>query len=310
MFAARGGATSPTLPDVATDPLARAIAVVNGKGGTGKTSITANLGGLVADSGRRVLLVDLDPQGNLAVDLGYTGDDGRGLLASVATGQPLQPLCDVRPRLDVLSGGAALEDLAAVALSRAGRGQQPLTRAYRDLLAGVAADYDLVVVDCPPGLRVLQEMALAGARWVLIPTRSDEASLDGMSLVADRFSAARADNPDLQLLGVLLWGVSSRATRLRAAVRESIARDLGGDAHLLDSTVRYVEAAAVDARRRGQLVHELERDVAAQPAFHARLRDPDSSAPLAASAVGLAADYAALAREVLARLATREQVAA
>ena len=292
--------------------LQRCIAVINAKGGTGKTSTVANIGGLAAAAGHRTLLVDLDPQGNLAVDLGYSGDDGKGLYGALTLDVPFAPLTDVRPDLDVLPGGRLLEDLAAVAAARTARGGADLTQGFRHALAAAAQPYDLVLIDCPPGLRVLQDMALGASAYALIPTRTDEASLAGMSLVADRFTAARTANPGLQLLGVVLWGVTRTATRVRTAVRASVQADLGATAPVFETVVRYVEAAAVDARRRGQLIHELEADVAKAPKFYERLRagTRGASEPLAPSASGLAEDYAALTREVLSRLAALEAVPA
>ena len=94
--------------------LSQAVAVINGKGGTGKTSIVANVGGLLAAGENRVLLVDMDPQGNLSRDLGYAdaSDHGKGMFDAVMSGTPLAPLTDVRPGLDVVAGGARLEDLS------------------------------------------------------------------------------------------------------------------------------------------------------------------------------------------------------
>src|ERR1700712_5236535 len=84
--------------------LERTIAVINGKGGVQKTTVAANVGGLLAASGYRVLLVDMDPQGNLAEDLGYTGgeidDAGQALAASLTFGGPLVPATEVRQNLD------------------------------------------------------------------------------------------------------------------------------------------------------------------------------------------------------------------
>lgn len=96
--------------------LSRLIAVINGKGGVFKTSlVAANLGGLLADGGPRVLLVDLDPQGNLAEDLGYAnqGDGGRSLAASLCFGGEPNRLTGVRPNLDLIAGGPHLDDAAA-----------------------------------------------------------------------------------------------------------------------------------------------------------------------------------------------------
>src|SRR5690349_12351011 len=102
--------------------LARVIAIVNDKGGVGKTSIAANLGGQFAGAGYRCLLVDLNRQANLADDLGYRGseidDEGAGLLGSIIGRTPLRPVQDVRPQLDVVCGGTRLEDLTPVMVSR------------------------------------------------------------------------------------------------------------------------------------------------------------------------------------------------
>ncbi|MEI6623991.1 MAG: DUF6350 family protein, partial [Actinomycetes bacterium] len=87
------------------------IAVMNGKGGVGKTSVVANLSALFAASGQRVLAVDLDPQGNLAEDLGHSDDDGKELAAAISTRRAPRPVKGVRENLDVLPGGYELEEL-------------------------------------------------------------------------------------------------------------------------------------------------------------------------------------------------------
>ncbi|MFC7164497.1 ParA family protein, partial [Aquipuribacter hungaricus] len=125
--------------------LRRVVAVINGKGGAGKTSITANVAGLVANSGFRVLVVDMDPQGNLAEDFGYTqgeaDDQGQSLAAALAFGQPATPRRDVRPRLDVFVGGYHL-DAAAAALAAA-KDQVGARLALARVLEPLGEDYDL-----------------------------------------------------------------------------------------------------------------------------------------------------------------------
>lgn len=291
--------------------LARTIAVVNGKGGVGKTSVVSSLAGLYAAAGYKVLAVDLDPQGNLAEDLGYVGkaidDQGAALLAAVPTGAAPVPVTGVRDRLDVLVGGEHMHDLAAVLLSRRQRDTSAITT-FAASLSLIASSYDVVLIDCPPGSDVLQEAALVAARWVLVPTRTDTSSRKGLREVGRRFAAARELNPDLELLGVVLFGVTSSASRVRDAAREAIRSDLGGSAPVLQSWIRYAEAAANDARARGQLAHELEAAVLAEPAWYLKLRDPSLRGErLASSAPTLAADYQAVAGEVLDLLTTREQ---
>lgn len=291
--------------------LNRVIAVINGKGGVGKTSVTANLAGLYAAAGYRVLAIDLDPQGNLGNDLGYLGaglsDDGAALTQAAATGAPLTPIIGVRTNLDVVAGGDQLHDLAAVLQSRrlTGRGG---VETLANSIAAIADNYDVILIDCPPGSDVLQAGALHAAHYVLVPTKTDDASRAGLREVARRFTLARDANPNLTLLGVILFGVNTSARRVTSAAREALTADLGGTAPVLDATIRHVEAAAVDARGRGQLVHELERDVHNAPKWFERLRNPGTphNTTLASSAGALAEDYQRLAEQVLALISTAE----
>lgn len=289
--------------------LQRVVVVAQGKGGVGKTSLSANVAGLAAQAGHRVLAVDLDQQGNLARDLGYEPGDGESLLQAVVSGQRAPVLKDVRPGLDVVPGGPAVGDLLGIAFARAGRGGRDLADLLRDSLAPLVGEYDLVMVDTPPGERLLVEAALIVASYVVIPTRADDASLDGLERVAERCVAARVRNPGLALLGVCLFGVGARAKRLTDEAREVIEQVLGGSAPVFKAQVRHLESAAVDARRQGLLVHELEQ--AAVKAQRGRLaalraRQRPSSELLTRDAAGLAGDYAALAYELMARLGELE----
>ncbi len=289
--------------------LARVVVVAQGKGGVGKTSLTANVAGLAALAGHRVLAVDLDPQGNLARDLGYEPTDGELLLQAFVGGRRVPVLADVRPRLDVVPGGPAVADLLGIAFARSGRGGKDLAGLLYAAFAPLVGAYDLVLVDTPPGERLLVEAALSIASYVVIPTRSDDASFDGLERVAERCVAARDRNASLALLGVCLFGVGSRSRRLAESAREVIAELLGGAAPVFAAQIRHSESAAVDARRQGLLVHELEAAAAAArkgrlAALRARRRPDDDLLTRDASA--LAGDYEALARELMGRIGTLE----
>lgn len=280
-----------------------AVAVVNGKGGTGKTSVVANVAGLAAAGGYRVLAVDIDPQGNLARDLDYgaRSDGGTGLLAALAGHQSIPVLTGVRPHLDAVAGGEDLEDWAPLATARRARGRHPETALY-EALRPVAADYDLILIDCPPGNRELQLLALVTACHAVIPTKPDEASFDGLVRVANLFDAVRPLNPDLQLLGVVLFGIETRARRIRQDARSQVTRELGDDTLVFDSDIRHLLAPARDSRARGQLAHEYEDAVLAAPRFY-EVGGQDER--LASSAPGLASDYQQLTTELLTRLKAR-----
>jgi cellulose biosynthesis protein BcsQ len=291
-------------------PLRRVVAIANSKGGVGKTSLSTTLAGMAAAAGYKILLVDLDPQGNAGEDLGYTGrgegDDGAGLVAAIAAGTPLAvTIAGVRENVDVICGGDRLDDLAGLLLSRHRRGDE-----VADVLAGPLSvlladkDYDLVLIDCPPGESTLQMLALGAARWLVVPTRGDAASLKGMARIAQRLVQARTHNPNAELLGVVLFDIASTATRLRREIQEQITNALGGVAPLFDATIRH-SVAATDARGRGLLVHEHAAELEGNEPFWQALRE--GKRPVSAgSAPALAGDYAALAHEILLRIATIE----
>lgn len=284
------------------------IVVANAKGGVGKTTLIAQLAGLLAAAGHRVLAIDLDPQGNLGRDLGYADrtDNGDALADTLLRQRPAQPITDVRPGLDVLPGGQALGDVPAVAASRRIDGR-PLTGTLADALAPLHESYQWAFIDTPPGERFLVEIGLTTAQHLIIPTRSDDASIDGLEITAQRFVAARQANPALELLGVALFGTSARAARMRDAVRATIARLLEGAAPVFTSEIRYLETAAYDARRQGLLVHELEgaqRRALTDRLARLRRGDRPTDALYSRDASNLAADYQQLAEEIVARISS------
>lgn len=289
--------------------LQRVLAVANSKGGVGKTTISSNLAGLFAQR-YRVLLVDLDPQANCSRDLGYEARDGAALADAISRGRPAEPLVDVRPGLDVVPGGPELADLAGLAVTRASRGGLSVEEGLRQSLGAVATSYDLMILDTPPGERVLQAAALAVSQYVLVPVRADDGSLDGLRLLGQRFAAARQSNPRLMLLGVVLFAVDTRASRLKDAIRRVVAVDLGEVAPAFDASVRHLASAAYDGRRLGRLAHELECLVLEDRKTRiAHLRSRQSHHGLMVRDVaGLAADYEALAYETLSRMAELERV--
>jgi len=292
--------------------LERVVAVVNGKGGVGKTTITANLGGMLAASGYRVLLVDMDPQGNLAEELGYThsdiNDDGLALAQALTFAGAPQPVAGIRENLDVLVGGPHLDMAAAGLTMKAQKSPTAAKLALAEALTPLAAGYDLIFIDCPPGQETLQQAALAAARWALIPVKTDASSRKGLRDVARRLDAVVDLNPDLDLLGVVLFGVNRSAKRVSETAREAIEQDLGAGAPIFTTTIRHAEAAAQESRDRGLLAFELEQAVLSAPKWwELRRGHTQSDGPRSRSAVGLAEDFQALGEEVVARVTESEQ---
>lgn len=291
-------------------PLARVVTFANGKGGAGKTSTSVNIAGLAAAAGWRTLLVDLDPQGNAGHDLGYTwadrSDHGQRLVDALVARQQLTPVLNgVRPDLDVICGGEALDDLESVLSGRAQR-QQDYRTLLAEALAPLAGGYDLVVIDTPPTRPSLLQLALATTRWIVVPTRPDRSSIEGLRTLAGQIVTARATNPTLEILGAVLFDAGTTSTVVRRNAAEDIAAALDGAAPLFEAIIRHAESAAVEAREKGMLIHELaERFDAAEPYWKA-LKEGRTPTRVPGSAPSLAQDYVQLCQEIMATVTTQE----
>lgn len=290
------------------------LAVQTVKGGVGKTSLAVGLGGLLAHSGRQVLIVDFDQQGNCAPSLGVhpdLDDDGEGLLSALADPDGTAPnvLSDealnvtvdewlfTRPNLHLIPGGQALAHLGATfvehsaeldsrGVPRVTYGPESLLR-LRAVLAHLNDQYDLIIIDSPPGEAWAQLSTLIASRFVLVPTATDDRSVEAVGSVAQRFSEAHQYNPDLELLGLCLFGVGRAETAVARSTREYAKALLGNQVIVFNTFIRDVPAPADKARTLGLLPHELAW-------CHTQRRH--SYPP---TAEGLAADYEALAFEVL-----------
>lgn len=295
--------------------LQRVVAVGNGKGGVFKTSTCANMGGLLVREGYRILMIDLDPQGNLADDLGVAkdSDHGAGLVqALVMPGGSLNAvLTGVREGLDVITGGRSLDDLTGMLMSRSLRGSESPNLLLADRLATLleraSPDYDLVLIDTPPGESMLQMLALCAARWLLIPTKADVGSLKGMGTIVGRLIEANNYNPLVDLLGVVLCDVPPAATKLRAETEPKIKQMLEGvEAPMFDSVIRN-SVSGYRTRNEGLLAYEMAGKTVTTREVFAALRAGKTPPPSTGTAKNLAYDYARLTGEVLAQISQREQ---
>src|ERR1700679_1257354 len=182
---------------------ARIIAIVNQKGGVGKSTTAVNLGASLALMGRRVLLVDIDPQGNTTTGVGVDkraldSDSYSVLLDGAAIADVVQPT-DVE-NLWILPATLALAG-AEIELVTIERGEHRL----KDALAATAAAYDIVLIDCPPSLGLLTVNALAAAQEIIIPVQAEYYALEGLSQLTTIVEQARENlNPSLTILGVLI----------------------------------------------------------------------------------------------------------
>lgn len=286
--------------------LSRTVTVANGKGGAGKTSVAVNIAGLAAAAGWRTLFLDFDPQGNAGTDFGYTWDNtsdhGEHLVDAVVTGRDLRPvLPNVRKNLDVVCGGEALDDLESIVTGRAQRAKD-FRNMLSDVLAPLAKKYDLIVIDTPPTRPNLTQLVFGASRWVIVPTRADRASIEGLRVLGNQLRDVRPINPDLEILGATLFDVSTSATAIRRNAVEDITNALGDAAPLFKAVIRHSESAAVEAREKGMLVHELANSVENAEPYWKALKEGRRPARVPGSAPVLAGDYVLLCQEVLTRI--------
>jgi chromosome partitioning protein len=191
--------------------LGHVYVVGNGKGGVGKTTTAAHLGALVASDGARVLLVDLNGQGNIAQVFGFanTPDDdrGRNLFSSVTTAAPLTPIQNVRPNLDVVPGGSYVRRIATAVAAEMGTSRDTgrILLSLADALQAVASHYQLIIIDSPPENPLLLQLALCAARWVVVPMKTDGTSRTGLRELAGDIRAIREHNPYLVLPAVFVF---------------------------------------------------------------------------------------------------------
>ena len=223
----------PTLtPDLREEPVdfpvpaplsghgpARVIAMCNQKGGVGKTTTTINLGAALAEYGRRVLIVDFDPQGAASVGLGINALDMEQTIYTLL----MNPKADVKAtichtateNLDIIPANIDLSAAEVQLVNEVAR-ESALARVLRH----VEADYDVVLIDCQPSLGLLAVNALTAAHGVIVPVEAEFFALRGVALLVETIETVRDRiNPRLKIDGIVATMVDSRTLHSREVLQ-------------------------------------------------------------------------------------------
>lgn len=261
----------------------RVIAVLNQKGGVGKTTSTVNLGAALAEAGQRVCLIDLDPQAHLTLHLGIDPGKVRKTVYDLLIdpdSKATEAIINARPNLDAILSEV---DLAAAETELASTPDRQSILRRKFLVPKVASKYDIVIIDCPPSLGLLTLNALSLAQEVFVPMQAHFLALQGVGKLLETVGlVCQSINPQLRVSGIILCMHEQQTT---------LAKEIVAD---LDSF--FAEAASQDVPWKNCRVLRpaIRRNVklAEAPSFGKTIFDYEPTCPGAA-------DYRALAEQVL-----------
>lgn len=222
--------------------LAKVLAITNQKGGVGKTTTTVNLAACLAAAGQRVLLIDLDPQGNATMGSGIEKRDLQATVYQLLLGS--KKLDEVRQRseigkYDILPSN---RDLAGAEIELVDVEDREIR--LKAALHPVLPDYDFILIDCPPALSLLTLNGLCAARSVMIPMQCEYYALEGLSDLVNTIRKVRASlNPNLEIEGLLRTMFDPRNS-LAQQVSDQLQQHFGNKVYrtIIPRNVRLAEA--------------------------------------------------------------------
>ena len=222
--------------------MSRIIAIANQKGGVGKSTTAINLSACIAEKGKRVLVIDSDPQGNTTSGFGIDKNNLDATIYELFLGTATIRDCilkDVMPGLDVLPSNV---NLAAAEIELIGQEKKEFI--LKNEVDYISESYDFIIIDCPPSLNLLTVNALTTATSVLVPIQCEYYALEGLSQLIHTVNLVKERlNPELDMDGVVFTMYDSR-TNLSAQVVENVKENLGTNIYntVIPRNIRLAEA--------------------------------------------------------------------
>lgn len=232
----------------------KVIAVANQKGGVGKTTTSVNLATGFAATGKRTLLVDLDPQGNASTGVGlYETGSFSGVYGALSAPDKVQEYI-LKTRIPGLSLLSSSPDLAGAEIELVGQKKREFF--LRSVFENLVGSFDVILVDCPPALGLLTLNALAAVQSVLIPLQCEFYALEGLSRLIKTIEYVRENlNPSLEIEGVVMTMYDSRSGLCEQVVQD--AREHLGDLVFKSMIPRNTRVSEAPSHGQPVLIHDV-----------------------------------------------------